>query len=646
MSGQTKTRDRGAWASASRAAFLASTFSLVLATNGDAQNARVVSCNSSNGQILEIDFSGLTSTLLTSDSNRVSMQSCVFRNDGAAGLHLIVADRNGELVFFANGMGIGQIILGNDPANPAHPNGLSLDPAHNVYGVTSSTGSSTASDAHVWMLLRDASGSLPGGYEGPVGYIDTAAAGVEELDETILVTSNFVVGDPPMTTLADGDLLVLASDPPMVLRYHAVDLAAFRTALATGGLPPAELTPEVFIHPPGAAVPLANQFPSGHTPRGMDLTQDGRLLISASEGVILQYGADGTRLTDFVTGLGNGQFKLATGRQDGALRVFLTDRNRGEVHRFGFAGDGTGILEASVADPESPNGIATTTAAIEVTPTGSGVTVGATNLMMSLLEFVEIPGATGIMEVVFPDPRALEVGAPADPSAPLHRALDLNAEISSLLPAGVVIPAHIRGFRTALAGDPPGAPSGPPTILFLVADSSAGILGTIQHVADEALVLGYSPSCADPDPAMRPKMFWRDNPATGEPPIPENTFINVTNDCGTSHGLTKRYSLFIPGARDTRPPTEVFEAQFAGLGTVLTNATCIRTKTHKTLERHYETARRQYFDRGRPDKALTALQTLLAVAEASTEDFVNCNENEGGGVRARVAAAIFSLLNL
>jgi hypothetical protein len=512
----------------------------------------------------------------------------------------------------------------------------------NLYGVTSAPGASTASEAKVWMLRRDAGGSLPGGYAGPVAYIDAMIPGIEQLAETILVTSS-------LGTLVDGDLLVLASKPATVLRYRSADLEAFRNALAMG-MTPAELTPEVFIHAPTAAVPAAQRFPSGATPNGMDLTQDGSLLVSAGEGIILHYLADGTRLTngsgafvDFATGLGNGQFKVATGLQDGALRAFVTDRNKGEVHRFGFAANGTGILEATVADPESPDGIATTTAAVQPTPAGVGVMVTSSSLMVSTIQTVPTAGVTAIQEFVFTDPRESEPGAPLDPLAPLHRPLDLNAEISSLLPAGVEIPAHVRAFRKF---DPmTGMPTGDPTFILLVADSSAGVLGTIQHIADESLVLGYEPDCNDASYALRPQLFWRDNPAANEPPIPEGAFINVTNDCGTSRGITKSYSLFLP-ARDTRPPTAIFDEQFAGLGTALTQATCIKPRTRKALTKQYNKAYNEYYIRGRTGAALTALQTFVSLVGTSAPDFASCTGNEGGDLRARATASIFTLSGL
>jgi len=604
------------------------------------QDARVVSCNSANGKILEIDFDAGTSTQLVNDNARVSMQSCVFRNDGADGLHLLVADRNGEVVFYENTAAPGRIVLGIAAGNPAHPDGLSLDPQQNLYGVTSATGSSADAVARVWMLRRAAGGPLPGGHVGPVAYIDATIPGVQLLAETYFVTSTQGI-------LVAGDLLVLANTPAQVLRYRAADLAAFRSALAAG-TPAAELTPEVFVHPSGAAVPAARRFPVGATPTGMELTQDGNLLISTSEGVVLNYLADGTRRTnsaglfvDFASGLGNGSLKIASAFQDGALRVFLAERNGGEVHRFHLAADGTGVLDTTVTDSESPNGIATTTAALVPTPAGAGVVIAPSDLIVSTIERVPHAGVTSITEFVFTDPRESEAGAPADPSAPLHRALDLNAEVSSLLPAGVTIPPYVRAFRKA---DPvTGLHTGAPTFLLLVADTSAEVQGTVQHIADDEGVLGYKPNCDDPNLTLRPKLFWRDNPAAGEAPIPENAFINVSNGCGTSRGLTKGFSLFLP-ARDTRTTAAIFQSQLTGIGLALGRAQCVRARTLKALQRQYDVVLREA-SRGRLDKALTALRAFQALVEGAPQDFASCAQNEGGDLRARTGAAIFTLSN-
>jgi len=104
----------------------------------EAQNARVASANSSNGKILEITFNPPGSAQLNTDANtHVSLQSILFREDGAQGIHILAADASaGEVLFYDNGVGNSQVILdGASPGAPEHPDGLSQDAARNLFGV-------------------------------------------------------------------------------------------------------------------------------------------------------------------------------------------------------------------------------------------------------------------------------------------------------------------------------------------------------------------------------------------------------------------------------------------------------------------------------------------------------------------------------
>src|SRR6185503_13000732 len=143
-----------------------------------AQNARVVSANSSNGRILELRFDPPGSTVLNTDaSSRVSLQSLVLRDDGAAGVHLLAADQQrGQVVFYTGAVGVGTVVL--DAATPTHPrfpDGLSLDARDDLFGTSSASGAGADKDARVWVLRRDTActgGCLPGGYARGVGTID------------------------------------------------------------------------------------------------------------------------------------------------------------------------------------------------------------------------------------------------------------------------------------------------------------------------------------------------------------------------------------------------------------------------------------------------------------------------------------------
>ena len=616
-----------------------------------AQDARVVSANSSNGRILELTFDPPGSTELNTDaSSRVGLRSLVFRDDGAAGVHLLAADsKRGQVLFYSGAAGQGAIVLdAATPAHPRYPDGLALDAHDNLFGTTSAPGSGTEKDARVWVLRRDAAcsgGCLPGGYAPSVGTLDgavqiTVSVGgiprlltVELLEETRVVPFN-------AGALAAGDLLVLASDPPALLRYPAAAVAAFLDELAQGGTP-AEIEPEVFLFPSTADVAPERRFPAGAEPSGMDFTPQGNLLVTSGNGTILIYRPDGTRLADsggfvdFATNLGQGTFKLVVGPQDGAFRAFVTDRNGGEVLRFRIEPDGTGTLDGVVDDPQFPVGITTTTANVVPTPAGLGVTIQPTNLMQTTIEDVVLAGATGVSVVLFEDPREREVSIPSD--QPLHRSLHLG-EIRADLPPDVEIPAYVRAFRK---GD---SLLGPPTFLLIVADSSVDVLGLVAHVVYEGLILGYEPDCAAPDSTAQPRLFWVPSPL--EPPILESpAFIDVSNGCGTTHGLTRGWSLFLACARDTRPTAEIARAKLAALRKVLEREPCVDLQLIRKLERILGSALLEVA-RGEFAAASAKLQAFSALIQGSPNAFSSCKVNVSGELRARADSAVFLLQKL
>ena len=612
-----------------------------------AQDARVVTADS-NGRILDVSFAPPGSTVLNTDaSSRVKVVSLAFLSDGALGVHLLAADRSrGEVLFYTDASGTGAVMLNRaTPSHPQYPDGLSLDANDDLFGTSSAKGTSADKAARVWVLRRDPEctvGCLPGGYDPDVGTVDgnvtiTVSIGgvptqlaIELLEETRVVP--FDEG-----ALDAGDLLVLASDPPAVLRYPAAAVAAFLDDLAQGGTP-AELTPDVFIFPSTADVAPERRFPAGADPKGMDLTPQGNLLVTASSGTILNYRPDGTRLSDsggfvdFATNLGQGKFRIVVGPQDGIFRAFVADRNGGEVLRFRIESDGTGTLDGVVADPQFPTSIATTTARIISVPGGPGITIKPTNLMETTIEEVVTPGETGVSVFLFEDPRESEVITPSN--QPLHRSL-LLGEIRSDLPANAEIPAFVRAFRR---GDPL---LGPPTFLLIVADTNVNVFGVLQHVIDEGLILGYEPDCADLDSTAQPRLFW--TPSPGEHQILESPiFIDVSNSCGTTRGMTRFWSLFLASARDTRPSLEIAREKLSALRAVFARQECVDFVMVRKLERLLGSVQVE-FARGGFANAILRLQAFSALIEATPAAFAGCAFNEGGGLRARADSACFIL---
>ncbi|MSR62965.1 MAG: hypothetical protein EXS08_11025 [Planctomycetes bacterium] len=82
----------------------------------------MVGANSSNGRILEVAFDPPGSTELNSAaSSRVGLQSLVFRDDGAAGVHLLAADsKRGPVFFYSGAADQGAIVLDTAALRESH----------------------------------------------------------------------------------------------------------------------------------------------------------------------------------------------------------------------------------------------------------------------------------------------------------------------------------------------------------------------------------------------------------------------------------------------------------------------------------------------------------------------------------------------
>jgi hypothetical protein len=622
-----------------------------LATTSRAQDARVVSANSSNGKILEIRFDPPGTTVLNTDaSSRVDLVSIAFRDDGSAGVHLFAADhQRGQVVFYTGAAGAGAVVLdAGTPTHPKYPDGLSLDVHDNLFGTSSAEGAGSDKDARVWVARRDhtcAGGCLAGGYAPTVGTLDgtvqisVSIGGVPTiLTVEILEETRHAPIDSGI--LRAGDLLVLASEPAVLLRYPAASVETFLGQLAAGQTPP-EIEPDILVYPAAADAPPERRFPVGAKPTGMDFGPQGNLLVASGTGNILLYGTDGKRVSnssgfvDFTSGLGQGKFKLAVGPQNAAFRAFVADRNGGEILRFRFEADGTGTLDGVVTDPEFPIGIATTTASVVPTPAGKNITIQPTSLMQTTIENVLVAGMTGVTVVLFEDPRESEVNIP--PDQPLHRSLRLS-EIRADLPPDAEIPAYVRAFRK---DDPV---LGLPTFLLIVADTNVDVSGVLAHIIDEGQILGYEPDCTSLDPTEQPRLFWVPSPL--EPPILESpTFIDVSTGCGTSRGMTRFWSLFLASARDTRSISEISSTKLTALGTVLDHATCVNNSLLKSLKRKFDSANRQ-FAHGKYANAIIDLQAFNALIVGAPGGFSNCAGHEAGELRARAESTIFMLQKL
>lgn len=634
-------------------AWFASAVVCGFAATSHGQDALVYAANAADGRIEAVKFDPPSSTTFNQDADqRTGLRSLALRDDGVDGLHLIACDTlGGALVDYA-GTGNGSIIVSAGAGGPKSPDGVSLDPQGNLT-LADSGDDGYGEPTQVWVVLRDlgdAAGhtALPGGYRTPLGVLDddvnaqTEIGGVPTWVAAEHVAQTLRVGST-RGALSAGDLLVVCSEPAMVLRYRADVVAHFLALLraqSEGGAPPPPLCPDVFIHPPNASVDARLRFPDGAAPSGIAIGPDGNLLVPTADGKVLIYLAHGERrvgddgnAVDFTDGLADGPHQITVGPEDGKFRAYLTDHDGNAVLRFAFGADGTGTLDGLVTDGiQGPVGIAATTSTTVKTKSGSNVVIQPSTVLTTTLPKVTTAGVTNARMILFEDPREKELSIP--PEEPMHRSLFLD-EISDDLPA-IEIPPYVRAFPL---GDPD---HGPPTFILLVVESTAQISGPIVHDAEEAVVLGYDPDCLSPSPWLRPRIFWA--PTPDELPILEGgTFIDITARCGSDRGLSRNtFSLLLPGCRDTRDPVEISRTKLDVLAQRLAGADGIEKKVRSTLQKGLEKIRGE-FDAGHYARAARYLDRFLSIIAKNPGAFGGSDPTVPSELYARAASAKFAI---
>ncbi len=615
-----------------------------------AQSAKVYVANSSNSRVLQVQFDPASAVVVIDDPNLLTqVRDIAIRDNGLNGSSLMVCDRNGgRIAFYQNASGTGQLIYNaNTMAGPERPDGMSLDLAGNIFVMNSGQGSS-GGVSQVWAIKRDPAcpggpQCLPGGYRAPLGLIDpnvrilTQFGGVPTLVQAELLPETLVARSTA-GVLQAGDLLVL-TEPGALIRYQAAQVSAFLAALPFGQ--PAPLAPDTIIHPAGASVPLDRQFPAGAAPNGMAFGPSGEILIVMSDGRILIYSADGRRrsngvggFVDFASGSGQDNFKISIGLQDGKHRAFVTHQQRGEVRRFRFAANGTGVLEAIIGGFQYPVGVDSTNSSTVAAPAGSNVTVLPTTVLTTQIEHIVLPGLINAKVSTFPDPRESEQSIP--PHLPLHRSLWLN-ELRADLPA-IEIPAWARAFRL---GDPD---TGTPSFILIEAESNAVFSGVLDHLALETPILGYEPDCNDPDFTRQPFMLW--SPDANDAPILEGArFIDITTGCGSIRGLSFNLSYFLAGVRITQPLAALAGQKLNGLQALIAGSPCINPQVANKLKQLIERAKKD-FSQGQYAQVIESLEAIEAKVLQSPQAFSSCASNTAGEIRARSRSAEFVLSKL
>jgi hypothetical protein len=581
----------------------------------------VFSTNSSNDRLLRLDFRNGTAEYVNTDADAViqkKLEGIVVRDD-PPGLSVIAADSFGNrLLFYPEAQGPDRV-AGQAIATIPRPDGVSLDSSGNLYLVTSSPG---PSPAKVWTLPTG--GIRPGGYGDPV-VVDSNVPS-EFLEDTKIAT--FSAG-----LLEAGDLLVLSRRPATVFRYRK----------GVSGWDRSVLVPE-------------SSFPANARPTGMSFAPSRDLLVSTFGGDILRFGTAGARvLPNFASGCGNGRLKIAVGIQEGKSRAFVANRSDGgKVLRYLIKPDGTGQPDGAVDERVCrPNGVGIASNTAAPTPTGLNVIVKPAHEVEIDFDIVSTAGLTGTRLVEFVDNRSCPAHA-CDQS--LKAFFPDDPKLQASLP-DVTVPAFAQALRKHLPTDGTGPSTGPETFLLAIIKTTAGFQRTAaSHFEEEER--GIVGQCAGLGPQSaqegEPRTFYA--PETGapklEPALVEGeTFIDVSDGCGSNKGSGWNFSLYLTG-RDPSTPIQIMDRKIPGLRLTFNSLSShVTSPVAAELDGELADAEaafahfRASHHQADKDATLAALQAFRATIDANVAAFDNAGagRNVSGELVARANSALFIL---
>ncbi len=309
-------------------------FAMFAFSTAQAELLRVTAANSVGNLVYDVSFApapGSISPLNSDGASHGSFSAVVqVENPKTLTIDVLAADQSaGQILRYTPVAGAtpvpAALVWRYNGAGPAHPEGLSVDGAGNLYILTSKLNDSTTSAVYV---LRSNAASATGYDPAPL-LIDASFGGANG----VLVLRDTAVATSATTAWSVGDLLVLVgndsssnsqknSNDANVLVYSQQSLAS-----VLGGGGPRSGPDGTIINPA--------QFPSGEFPTGLDFwppdSQLSRstLLVATNAGRILRFdfGAVAGAMpssTVFASGLGTGLHKLKVGLQLEVPYAFLT----------------------------------------------------------------------------------------------------------------------------------------------------------------------------------------------------------------------------------------------------------------------------------------------------------------------------------
>lgn len=569
---------------------------LIAAAVVHGQNINVTAANASNDAIYTVNFANESIAVKNTDGGSLhSLRSLAFITNGVNNqLDLLAADNGGgEIVRYCADFDptatspkantAGAVVFSNSTqGGPANPDGLSVDSAGNLFLVNQGSGTSTT--PQLWVLMQLSSTCAPPIPAPSPVLIDAASYQPKQtLEETLIAGATIQAGAIQINA---GDLLVLTSNPGLVLLYPG-----------TNGQGPCTVLPPVNpCASPPQPITLIN-LPTGVQPGGMAFWPvDNSLLVTTGTGSILQY-EFGPNFTpppptftppSFVSGLGNGQFKVKTGRQGGNVFAFVANNNGGDILEF----DATGTLKSRVTNGvQHPQGLAVSNSAFTQfvncdQQVGGCDLLGNTVIRHTVANSVQQSG--NIIEdlcIVTVDPRVARYPHGPNQSSTASCTAAANDPLGPYTNGLPVSQACGGGFGNAVIPNSMCGASGSNLSGFALIRTKSGAYSTQgvfpfngTVIANEAnlgnsSVAGVLPN--DLDPTCEPPATNAPFATLGWVPLPGeakdiegNVVLDIISGCGTSKGASGTASVFATGlALNTDPSVVPHGGGLTGLAT-------------------------------------------------------------------------------